>query len=118
MIKTANLNGASVTKVTNIRTIAHAMNTSDIYKKMLNKVDKLIKLYFTFPVTTASVVRSFSSLRRMKTFIRSTMTEYRLNNLFLIYIHKSLTDEMDLLKIAKNFVSVNSRRLNYFGKFS
>ena len=118
MIKTANFNGASVTKVTNIRTIAHAMNTSDIYKKMLNEVDKLIKLYFTFPVTTASVERSFSSLRRMKTFLRSTMTECRLNNLFLIYIHKSLTDEMDLLKIAKNFVSVNSRRLNYFGKFS
>ena len=46
------------------------------------------------------------------------MTECRLNNLFLIYIHKSLTDEIDLLKIAKNFVSVNSRRLNYFGKFS
>ena len=50
-------------------------------------------------------------------FLRSTMTECRLNNLFLLYVHKSVTDALDLSQIVKDFVSVNSRRRNYFGKF-
>ena len=119
MIKTANSDSIPVTKVTSIRTIAEAMNTSDIYKTMLSVVNKLLQLYFTFPVTTATAERPFSSLRRIKTFLRSTMTECRLNNLFLLYvlIYKSMTDALDLSQIAKDFVSVNSRRMNYFGKF-
>ena len=117
MIKTAFSGSIPVTKVTNVRTIAEAMNTSDIYKGMLSEVDKLLKLYFTFPVTTATAERSFSSLRRIKTFLRSTMSHCRLNNLFLLYIHTPRTDALDVSTIAKEFVSVNSRRLNYFGKF-
>ena len=69
-----------VKTVTNIRTIAEAINSSDIYKRMLSEVLRLLSLYFTFPVTTASAERSFSSLRRLKTFLRSTMSDCRLNN--------------------------------------
>ena len=87
MITQVNSKRSPVTRVT-VRTISEAMNTSCIFKGMLSEVDKLIKLYFTFPATTSE--RSFSSLHRIKTFLRSTMTEYRLNNLFVIYVHKSL----------------------------
>ena len=34
----------------------------------------------------------------------------------ILYIHTEKTDELDLKVIAKEFVSVNQRRLNYFGK--
>ena len=94
------------------------MNKGDIYKTMLSEVDKILKLYFTFPVTTATAEISFSSLRRIKMFLRSTMTDCRLNNLFLLYIHTCRTDALDLSAIAKDFVTVNSRRINYYGKFS
>lgn len=113
MIKTAS---SQVKKVTNVRTIAETMNKSAIYKCMLGEVDKLLQLYFTFPVTTATAERSFSSLRRIKTFLRSSMTHCRLNNLFLLYIHTSRTDQLDLSAIAAQFVSVHSRRMCYFGK--
>ena len=116
MIKTAFIGSIPVTKVTNVRTIAEAMNKSDVSKAMLSEVDKLLKLYFTFPVTTATAERSFSSLWRIKTFLRSTMSDCRLNNLFLLYVHTSRTDALDLSVIAKDFVSVNSRRMKYFGK--
>ena len=59
LIKTA-FNG-TIKKVTNIRTIADAMIQSDIYKTMLCEVNKLLLLYFTFPVI-AVAERSFSSL--------------------------------------------------------
>lgn len=94
-----------------------AMEMSDIYKDMLTEVDKVLRIYFCFPVTSATAERSFSLLRRLKTFLRSTMCQIRLNNLFMLYVYTSNTDELDLISVAKQFVSVNSRRKNYFGNF-
>ena len=71
MIKTAF--DRSIKKVTTVRTLTAAMNKSEVYKGMLSEVDKLLQIYFTFPVTSA-----FSSLRRIKTFLRSSMTHCRL----------------------------------------
>ena len=107
---------SSVKQVTNVRTIASAMLESDVYQKMLTEVDKLLVLYFTFPVTTSTAERSFSSLRRLKSYLRNTMNASRLNNLFLLHVYKSRTDALDLVTIAKKFVAANSRRENYFGK--
>ena len=61
MIKTA-FDG-SIKKVTIMRTLTDAMNKSEIYKGMLSEVEKLLKMYFTFPVTSAIAERAFSSLR-------------------------------------------------------
>ena len=79
----------SVKEVVNIRTIANAMLESHVYQRMLTEIDKLLVLYFTFPVTTSTAERSFSSLRRIKTYLRNTMNACRLNNLLLSHVHKS-----------------------------
>jgi len=63
MIKTA-FDG-SVKKVTIMRTLTDAMNKSEVYKGMLSEVDKLLKMHFTFPVTSATAERTFSSLCRI-----------------------------------------------------
>lgn len=88
MIKTA-MDGI-IKKTTNLRTIAQAMDKSNIYKNMLSEIDKLLKILFTIPITSATAERGFSSFRRLKTFLRSTMTQCRLNNLFLLYVHTHL----------------------------
>ena len=106
-----------IKEVTNVRTIVDAMNESQIYKEMLQEVDKLLRMYLTFPVTSATAERSFSSLRRVKTYLRNTMTSCRLNNLFLMFIHQDKTDKLDLCTIAQDFISRNSRRKNYLGTF-
>ena len=74
MIKTA-FQDSPIKSVTNVRTIAEAIN---IYKRMLGEVAKVLKFYFTVPVTTATAERSFSSLRRLRTFLKNSM---RLNNI-------------------------------------
>ena len=76
----------SIKKVTNVRTIVDALVKSEIYQNMLCEANKVILLYFTFPVTTATVECSFLDLHRMKTFLCSTMSPCRLNNLFLLYV--------------------------------
>ena len=42
----------------------------------------------TLPITTATAEKSFSELRRLKTYLRSTMKEDRLSWLALMHIHK------------------------------
>ena len=74
-----------VKKVTHVQTITDTFNQSQMYKDMLNQVDKLVRSYLIFPVASATAERAFSSLRRIKTFLRSTTSKQRLNNLFLLY---------------------------------
>ena len=93
MIKIALVDRMTVKEVTNVRTIADAMQQSEIYKGMLTEIDKLLRIY------------------------RTSMTHYRLNNLFLLHLHVIKTDSLDLKAIARDFVRVNLRRMHYFGKF-
>ena len=58
------------------------------------------------PATNAVSERSFSALKRVKTYLRSTMGESRLNHFMLLHVHKELADVED-----------NQRRKQLFGKF-
>ena len=39
------------------------------------------------------------------------------NHVMLLHTHKDHTDNINLLEIAKEFVSFNDRRINLFGHF-
>ena len=107
----------SVRKVTSIRSICDAMNAQNSFKSILSEVHKLLRLYYTIPITSATSERTFSVLRRLLTYIRSTMTEKRLNNCLILHVHKDLTDNVNLTDIAKEFVFSNDDRKRYFGNF-
>ena len=51
------------------------------------------------------------------TYLRSSMTEQRLNHCLLLHVHKELTDSLDLISIAKEFVGLHDERKKYFGSF-
>ena len=70
------------------------------------------------PATNATSERSFSALRRVKSYLRSTMGEERLSSLLMLHVHKDLTDSLDLLEVANSFVSDSEHRLRIFGKFT
>ena len=60
---------------------------SESVRNWLSDVLKLLKLVLIMPATNATSERSFSSLRRIKTFLRSTMTQSRLNSLMTLHVH-------------------------------
>lgn len=53
-----------------------------------------VVIAMTFGISTAIVERSFSSLRRIKTYMRSTMTQGRLDDLALLNIERELSSKM------------------------
>ncbi len=106
-----------IKQITKIGTICDIMNSNDFGKLMFNEIHKLLRIYLTVPMTSATAERTFSSLRRLKTYLRSTMTQKRLNNVLLLHTHKERTDKINLVSIAKDFVTCNERRTNYFGYY-
>jgi len=58
------------------------------------EVRSLVILVLTTPYSTASVERSFSALKRVKTYLINTQGQKRLSNLSLISIEKSLLKSM------------------------
>ncbi|KAL4152957.1 hypothetical protein QTP88_000790 [Uroleucon formosanum] len=71
---------------------------------------ELLKILSILPVSTATAERSFSTLRRLKNYLRNTISESRLVGLALISIHRDvdITDDMVLDKFSN---SEKARRL-------
>lgn len=57
---------------------------------VLPQVTKLCTLILTIPATSASAERSFSALKRIKTYLRNNQTQNRLSNLSLLSIEKDV----------------------------
>lgn len=59
-----------------------------IFVSLMNyypNIKRLLMLFATIPVTICTSERSFSSLKRIKTYLRSTMVKNRLNGLALLH---------------------------------
>ena len=70
----------------------------------------LIQILATLPVTTATIKRSFSALKYLKTYLRNTTKKVRLNVLALLYVHRNISSDFD--QIIAEF-SRENRRLNF-----
>lgn len=73
-------------------------------------VKKLLKIFVTLPVTTSTSERSFSTLRRLKTYLRNTTSESRLNGLAVLNIHRDIALSSDNIL---NELANKPRRLNF-----
>ena len=62
--------------------------------------------------------RSFSTLNRVKTNLRSTTGEARRNQFMLLHVHKELADGTDMVEVANLFVGDNQQRKHLIGKSS
>lgn len=65
------------------------------------------------PCTTCSIERSFSTLRRVKTWLRSSMGEGRLNGLCMLSVHRRLVKENERFdsEVIDKFANSNIRKL-------
>ena len=84
---------------------------------MFNEVEQLVRLLLTVPCSNAEAEWSFSALRRLKSNLRSSMNQERLNHLAVMHVHQDLLDIVDQELIAQEFVSKCETRQLVFGDF-
>ncbi|KAK4729464.1 hypothetical protein R3W88_022452 [Solanum pinnatisectum] len=70
------------------------------------------RIMLTIPVTVASAERSFSKLKIIKSYLRSTMSQKKLSGLAILSIEKELLEEIDYTKIINNFASQKARKID------
>lgn len=72
-----------------------------------------LQILATLPVSVASAERSFSTLRRLKTWLRSQMSDARLTGLALLHTHRDIS--VDCGKVIDRFAngSHGRRRLEF-----
>ena len=85
---------------------------------IFSEVIILLKILMAAPATNAAIERAASQLRRVKTWLRTKMTQKRLNYLMLLPTHKEKTDELDLIKVAHDFCEGNRDRFSNLSVFT
>ena len=92
--------------------IKFLQSLTQTHGKLLPQIVKLAKIYLVLLATNSVSERSFSALKRVKTYLRSTMKQKRLDHLMMKHVHKSLTEDLSLIDCANDFVGrmENKRR--------
>ncbi|XP_028044431.1 zinc finger MYM-type protein 1-like [Rhopalosiphum maidis] len=76
---------------------------SENYKAGFPTLTSLIQLFITIPTNSASCERSFSCLRRLKTYLRTTMGQSRLNSLGILQIERERSSLIDKDLVIEKF---------------
>ena len=75
-------------------------------------VNIAIRMYLCYPVSNCSSERSFSALKRIKSYLRSRMTDERLNSIAIINIESDITKNLEYDDIINEYSSSSSQK-NY-----
>lgn len=99
--------------------ILKAIKNLDSAKRcMISEVIQICILIHVNPATSASGERSFSTARRIKSWLRANMSQKRFNHIALLNTHKTHTDNLRLVDVANEFISRNENRKRNFGTFT
>ena len=98
------------------KSVHDVCNLAYEHKSIFSSIFKVFKLLLTAPVSVAKDVRTFSKMKIIKNFLRSTMSDERLEDLIVLAAEKDLTDKVDLDEALKVWASKKNRKLKI--KFS
>ncbi|XP_022161013.1 uncharacterized protein LOC111027095, partial [Myzus persicae] len=114
---------AAKTNLSKTRWIAGAESVKAVWnslEKLMKKAEEvkhilpcdnyIYRLTLTSPVTVASNERSFNKLKSIKTHLRSTMADERLNSLVVLGVEKDIVDQLDMNKIPHKWSILKNRR--------
>lgn len=73
-----------------------------------------LRILLTLPITVASGERSFSKLKLIKTYLRSTMSQDRLEGLATISIEHNIGSKLDVSNLIKTFAEQKARRHSFY----
>lgn len=74
-------------------------------------IRKLLIVLATLPVSTATPERCFSTLKRLKNYLRNSMGDERLTGIALMSVHRDIAAQLDSEQII-NMLAIRRKRLN------
>ena len=98
--------------VADIREVLCALSAAQ--KTLMDEVAPLFKLLLVLPDSKANSERSFTALRRIKSYLRSTMTQARLNHRLVFHYHLEKTDSFDMQFLFNYYVDKDVARKEHF----
>uniref|UniRef100_A0A1Y1MZW7 TTF-type domain-containing protein n=1 Tax=Photinus pyralis TaxID=7054 RepID=A0A1Y1MZW7_PHOPY len=69
-----------------------------------------LHIFLTIPVTSASCERTFSKLKLLKNYLRSTMSQQRLSNTAILSIERIIAESISFDKYISDFASQKARQ--------
>ena len=71
----------------------------------------IMQLAMTLPVSSATCERSFSAMRRVKNYMRSTMLQGRFSALASLHIESDMAQKTDIKQLIEEFAQSSARRI-------
>ena len=94
------------------KTVAEVLKLIECLRAGFEEIWRVLRIAITVPVTSVECERSFSVMKRIKSYLRSTMSQERLRNISMLAIERELSDmlAMDWNEVIDR-VSKDDRRI-------
>ena len=79
------------------------MKHNNLYK-VYRELHILLKLYLIIPLSSATAVRSFSALRKVKTYLRNRLTNEHVTHYLILQSHKNFREDIDLQTVMNSYI--------------
>ena len=101
-----------IEKCESVRDILTLLLSSDVLSSMPELGTACI-LFCTLPVTVSSAERSFSKLKLIKSYLRSSIAQDRLDSLALISIENEAARQLDFDELVNKFANNKARKKDF-----
>jgi len=75
-------------------------------------VETILKIFLTLPICNASGERTFSVLKRVKNYLRNSLSQSHLTSLSMMFIENDVVQKLDYELLIDNFSKQKSRKVH------
>lgn len=97
-------------KISTLNDVVAILQQDPTVRELVSEYTKVIKLLLTIPATSCTAERSFSALRRLKTYLRSTMLQILLNSTAVLHVHSDVAKSLNMDSLMNEFIRRNKIR--------
>ncbi|XP_031329798.1 zinc finger MYM-type protein 1-like [Photinus pyralis] len=97
-------------KITDPRLMYEAI--VDGLKSTFPNVETILKIFLTIPICNATGERSFSTLKRVKNYLRNSLSQQHLSSLSLMFIENDVVQNLDYNNIIDKFAREKARKVS------
>ena len=84
--------------------VVELLKRKEVLCELVPVLTNLVKIMLTLPASTCAAERSFSGLRRLRSYLRSGMKQQRFNSEAIMNVHMKETKALSITRLIDDFV--------------